>query len=158
MKELRGMDEKYQGLTWDDFDLGQEFSSSGRIVTESDTEQFAHLSGDLNPLHIDEEFARKSVYGRRIAHGALIQSLMTGLAARLGIFEGTTVALRRLDTTFSRPVFFGDALKAFLRVEKKKELRGGKEGLITFSTRMTNQNEQVVAKGNWVLVLKKKPF
>jgi acyl dehydratase len=154
-KTVSEMDAKYRGLTWDEFQEGQEFLSPCRTVTEADTVLFAGLSGDFNPLHIDEEFARSSLYGRRMAHGALVQALLTGLVAQLGIFEGTTVALRRLDTTFSKPVFFNDTIRAAIKVEDKKELRGRGEGLIVFSTMMTNQEKQVIAKGKWIVVLKK---
>jgi acyl dehydratase len=149
------MKKSYRGLSLDEFQPGRKFESPCRTVTESDTVLFASLSGDFNPLHIDEEFAKNSAYGRRMAHGALVQSLMTGLIAQLGIFEGTVVALRRLDTTFKRPVFLGDTLQASIKVEERRELRGRDDGIVVFSTRMTNHQDQIVAEGKWTVVLKK---
>lgn len=149
------MKKSYRGLPLDEFQPGLSFESPSRTVTESDTVLFASLSGDFNPLHIDEEFAKNSAYGRRMAHGALVQALMTGLIAQLGIFEGTVVALRRLDTTFKRPVFLGDTLQASIKVEERRELRGRDDGIVVFSTKMANQQDQIVAEGKWVVVLKK---
>ncbi len=147
---------KHRGLFWDDFELGQEFHSPGRTVTETDIVLFAGLSGDFNPLHMDESFARESSFGKRMAHGALIQSLMTGMIAQLGIFEGTTIALRRLDSKFKSAVFFGDTLFASITVVQKKGLKGG-QGLLFFSTRVKNHNERIVADGQWTLLLKTRP-
>jgi len=155
-KRIMSAAKKHRGLYWDDFDVGQEFHSPGRTVTETDVVNFAGLSGDFNPLHMDESFARESSFGRRMAHGALIQALMTGMIGQLGIFEGTTVALRRLDSTFKSAVFFGDTLFASISVVEKKQLRGG-QGLIFFSTSVKNHDDHVVAAGQWTLLLKTRP-
>lgn len=151
------MERAYRGLFWEDFKPGREFLSAGRTITESDTTLFAGLSGDYNPLHVDEEYASRSPHKKRLAHGALVQSVLTGLIAQLGIFEGTTVALRRLDSTFKRPVFFNDTLFASITVEETKELRGQQHGLVIFKTCLTNQDDQIVVKGSWSLVLQRKP-
>lgn len=149
-------EKNYRGLFWDDFDTGQEFHSPGRTVTETDIVLFAGLSGDFNPLHMDEEFARQSSFGNRIAHGALIQSLMTGMIAQLGIFEGTTVALRRLDSKFKNTVCCGDTLFATITVVEKKILKG-RQGLVHFSTRVKKHDDRVVADGRWTLLLQTRP-
>jgi len=152
------MVKRYRGLYFQDFQIGDSFRSPGRTVTEADTVLFAGLSGDFNPLHMDEDFASRSPYGRRMAHGALVQSFMTGLIARLGLFEGTTVALRRLDSKFKKPAFFGDTLWATITVSRKKELRGQNQGLVFFSTSMTNQEEKTVAEGTWTVLVEKRPL
>lgn len=150
------MEKKYRGLFWEDFQIDQEFASPGRTVTESDTVLFAGLSGDFNPLHMDEKFASRSPFGRRIVHGALVQSIMTGLISQLGIFEGTTVALRRLSSRFKRPACFGDTLFASIQVAEKKDLRGRAEGLIVFNTQVANQEDEILSKGTWTVVLRKR--
>ncbi len=150
------MKKSYRGLFWDDFELGQEFRSPGRTVTETDVVLFAGLSGDFNPLHMDEEFARESAFGKRMAHGALIQALMTGMIGQLGIFEGTTIALRCLDSKFKSAVFFGDTLFSSIVVAEKKELRGA-QGLVIFKTKVENHDERIVAEGQWTLLMKKRP-
>ncbi len=151
------MRKKYRGLFWEEFQIAQEFVSPGRTVTEADTNLFAGLSGDFNPLHMDEEFASRSPFGKRIAHGALVQSIMTGLISQLGIFEGTTVALRQLSSRFKGPAYFGDTLFATIQVAEKKDLRGRTEGLIVFDTQVANQEEKVLSKGTWTVVIRKRP-
>ena len=82
-----------RGTYFSEFEVGQDFVSGGRTVTEADVVAFAGLSGDYNPLHIDKSFAEKTPFGKRIAHGMLSVSISTGLGQTLGIFEGTTMAL-----------------------------------------------------------------
>jgi 3-hydroxybutyryl-CoA dehydratase len=146
----------YRGKTWEEFEVGETRSTAGRTITESDTMQFACLTGDMNPLHTDEVFARKSPYGRRIAHGAYGQALMVGLTAPLGIFEGTTVALRHMDTRFKHPLYFGDTIHVVLRVESKKDLKGMNQGLVTFKAQLYNQDGKVVIDSAWTVLFKKK--
>ncbi len=81
------------GWYLEDFEVGKTYISGGRTVTETDVVNFAGLSGDFNPLHMDEEYAAAhSIFGRRIAHGMLGAVIMTGLSNQTGMFEGTTIA------------------------------------------------------------------
>ena len=81
-----------QGLYFDDFPLEEEYVSPGRTITETDLVMFSGVSGDFNQLHSDAEFAKTSYFGQRIAHGALILSMATGLTSRIGVIEGTAIA------------------------------------------------------------------
>src|SRR5262245_40177742 len=74
-----------RGMWFEDFELGMAFESPGRTITESDIQQFAGLSGDYTSLHTDQEHARRTPFRRVIAHGLLIQSIVTGLATRTGV-------------------------------------------------------------------------
>lgn len=149
------MDAQYRGKTWDEFEIGESAATTGRTITEADTVQFGCLTGDWNPLHMDETFAAKSPYKKRIAHGAFGQSLMVGLAAQLGIFEGSTIALRNMDTTFKRPIYFGDTVYVVLRVEEKKPLRDEKQGLVVFKAQLLNQDEKLLINSTWTVLMKK---
>jgi acyl dehydratase len=151
----RTMDCCYRGKTWEAFEICETLSSAGRTITEADTVQFGCLTGDMNPLHMDKEFAAKSPYGKRIAHGAFGQALMVGLTAPLGIFEGTTLALRQMDTRFKHPMYFGDTVHVVLTVDSKKDLKGLKQGLVTFKAKLYNQDNKVVIDSAWTVLFKK---
>src|SRR4030065_615077 len=84
---------KDRGLTFDEFEIGAQYCSQRRTVTEADVVSFAGLSGDFNPLHTDAEFGRQTPFGERIAHGMLIVAIATGMANWTGICEATSLAL-----------------------------------------------------------------
>jgi acyl dehydratase len=149
------MKPRYRGKSWEEFEIGESAATAGRTITETDTVTFGCLTGDWNPLHMDQTFAEESPYGRRIAHGAFGQSLMVGLAAQLGIFEGSTIALRRMDTTFKRPIYFGDTVHVVLQVEDKKPLRDSGQGLVIFKAQLYNQDEKKLIDSTWTVLIKK---
>ena len=98
-----------RGLYWEEWDIGAEFESPARTVTEADIVLFAGLSGDTNPLHIDAESCARTPFRQRIAHGMLVQSIATGLGWQTGIFHGTIQALQEVQVRFEKPeVFFGN--------------------------------------------------
>ena len=69
---------------------------------------FAGVSGDFNPMHTDAEYAKSTQFGARVAHGALIFSIATGLAYQLGFLDGTVIAFTSFDWKMRAPVFIGD--------------------------------------------------
>lgn len=146
---------RMRGLTFDQFELGQTFSTASRTVTEADVVAFAGLSGDFNPLHTDETFARTTPFGERIAHGMLGAAIATGLANQLGVFEGTTLALLTQTIRYTGAIRFGDTLHLELKVTEKKETSKPDRGVVTFDTTVVNQDERTVIEGQWVLMMRR---
>ena len=77
-----------RGRHFEEFSVGEAFTTAARTVTESAVDSFAGLSGDYNPLHTDEESARQSPMKGRIAHGMLVLAVATGQANQLGSSRG----------------------------------------------------------------------
>ena len=124
-------------------DVGQEFSTRGRTVTEADVVGFASLTGDWHPQHADAEWASGSPFGERIAHGLLVVSLAAGLVP---FDPARVVALRRVaDATFKRPVRFGDTLRVQGRIADLTPASDD-AGLVTFAWSIVNQDGQVVCR------------
>ena len=146
-----------RGLYFEEFEIGGEQISPARTITETDVVMFAALSGDYTQLHTDEEFARKTPYGRRIAHGLLLLSIASGLAARLGFIEGTAIAFRELSWKFSLPVFMGDTVhvKAVCKELKAMARLGG--GLVIFDVCVVNQDGKTVQRGDWHVLVAGRP-
>lgn len=131
-------------LYFEDLDVERVFVSRGRTVTEADIVAFAGLSGDFFELHTNEEYAKHSLYGRRIAHGALVFSLSTGLTAQMSLISEAVLAFYGVDRLrFTHPVFIGDTITVRKRVVEKKELDAGR-GLVTFETKVVNQRDEIV--------------
>jgi len=135
----------HEGLYFEDYSIGMELETSGRTVTEADIVNFAGLTGDWNPLHTDEEFAKQSIFGRRIAHGTLVFSIMIGLLVRLGHVEKTIIAFYGIDKLrFTNPVFIGDTIKAYSKVIELEDK--GSYGIVTTEARAEKQSGEVVIK------------
>jgi len=145
------------GRYYEDFSKGERIRSAGRTVTESDIVNFAGLSGDYNQLHTDKLFAQDGAYGERIAHGLLILAMVSGLAARMGLSEGTALALTKVDWKFRAPVKIGDTIQAEFIVKRKKKVAKMGGGFVEFSVQVSNQNQKIIQKGTWTILVKNKP-
>ena len=142
---------------FDDLELGMTFETPRRTITEADVVAFAGLSGDYNPLHTDEEFAKTGPFGRRIGHGVLTLAVFTGLSDRLGFLAGSVEAFYGINKLrFTRPVFFGDTLHATIKVVGKKGRE--KNGLVVFSNEVVNQRGETVLICDTELLVRKKPI
>jgi len=143
-----------RGKRFSEFEVGTEYITPGRTVTEADVVNFAGISGDYNPLHTDATFAAKTPLKQRIAHGMLSASISTGLGQLLGIFEGTTIALMSQTFVYKAPVFFGDTIRLRLTVEATKPSSKGGKGVVTFTSDILNQDDVGVVAGNWVVMFR----
>ena len=130
---------------FEEFQEGEESLSPGRTITEADVVNFAALSGDWNELHVNEEFARRGYFGRRIAHGALIFSISMGLAARNDRSrQPDLIAFYGLDRLrFVRPVFIGDTIRLRQTIHSL-EPRDDKSGIVIFTHEVLNQSDTLV--------------
>ncbi|MDC0139682.1 MaoC/PaaZ C-terminal domain-containing protein, partial [Hyphomicrobiales bacterium] len=102
-----------RGLYWEEWEIGNEYISPSRTVTETDIINFAGVSGDYNPLHMDEEYCKKTQFGTRIAHGPLIYSIAAGLLFQLHLYDDTLIAFLGFDSLkFTKHVIAGDTITA----------------------------------------------
>lgn len=142
-----------RGYYFEEFYEGQDLPAPARTITEADIVAFAALSGDYNPLHTDETFARGTPFGRRIAHGLLGLSIASGLAARAGYIEGTALAFMGLEWRFKAPVFIGDTIRMEARVKRTRAMPSAGGGIVVFAVRVLNQEGKVVQQGEWTMLM-----
>ncbi len=120
-----------------------------KVVTEADINLFAEVSGDFNPVHISEEYAKKTFFGGRIAHGALVQALLSAAMAKL---PGLVVFLSQ-SVRFLKPVRIGDTITAVAEViETRRD-----KGIVTLKNTCTNQEGETVVEGEAVCRLYEPP-
>ncbi len=144
-----------RGRYFDEFEIGQEYSSLGRTVTEADVVAFAALSGDYNQLHTDAEFAKTTPFGARIAHGLLGLAVASGLGSRVGFIEGTALAFLGLEWKFAKPIFLGDTVSLKAKVARKKPL-GDQAGIVVFQVALVNQKGETTQRGEWTILVARK--
>jgi acyl dehydratase len=139
-------------LYFDDLEVGQEWVSGGRTITEADIVNFAGFSGDFNPIHIDHEFAKTTAFRRPIAHGFAVFSIASGLGVMTPPVR--TLAMLKVKVwNFLLPVFAGDTIKCTSRVVEKT-LRGrGRRGEVVWYRGITNQDGKTVQEGEIVLLI-----
>ncbi len=155
--EQRTRTAQQRGLSFDDFEVGQSWVSPARTITEADIVNFAGISGDFNPIHTDDEFARRTQFGRRLFHGPGVFAVATGLESRLGIKEGTAIAFLGMTWNLKGPVFAGDTIRveetvAALKPSSSKPDRG----VVTFDVEVLNQHDEVVHDGQWVVMFQRR--
>ncbi len=129
---------------FEDFSVGEKFVSQGRTITEALVTNFAALTGDWTPLHVDAEFARTTYYGERIAHGMLILAVGHTLGFMLGrhmLAPKSFIAFYGLDQVrFTGPVMIGDTIRQASEVIEMTP-KDEQTGIITFSRRIINQRD-----------------
>jgi acyl dehydratase len=148
---------KPRGLYFEQFEIGQQFATRARTITEADVVAFAGLSGDFNPIHVDAVHSAGDTFGQRVAHGMLVQSIATGLAVQSGLIDGTVIAFRELECKFSLPVFFGDTIRVELEIEEKKYFRRLGGGNVVMRYQVLNQRDEVLQRGSWTMLVKSLP-
>ncbi|HLO30670.1 MAG TPA: MaoC/PaaZ C-terminal domain-containing protein [Anaerolineales bacterium] len=146
------------GLYFEEFSVGQKFTTEKRAITENDIMTFAALTGDNNRIHTDPEFSKTTVFGRQVAHGLLGLSIASGLAWQTGILDGTVIAFREVNEwKFVKPVFIGDSIFVDLEVKEIKALPRIGGGSVTIQLEVKNQNDEVSHRGLWTVLIMSKP-
>ncbi len=147
-----------RGMYWEEWDVGAEFESPARTVTEADIVAFAGLSGDYNPLHINEEHCKKTIFGSRIAHGPLVYAIAAGLLFQLHLYDDTLIAFLGFENLkFTKPVKPGDTIHARIKVLEKRETSNADRGVMKRQLQVLNQRGEVVQEGIQAFLLKRKP-
>jgi acyl dehydratase len=129
-----------------DLKIGDSFSTS-RKVTDELVRKFAEVSGDYNPIHLDEEFAKTTRFGRRIAHGMLSGAF---ISAVLGYeFKERKIVYLSQTMKFTAPVYLEDTVTATATVAAIRE----DKGIVILETICTNQNGEVLVKGEAAVMI-----
>jgi 3-hydroxybutyryl-CoA dehydratase len=144
------------GLHFEDFETDRTFVSAVRAIDGNDIVSFADLTGDAHPLHLDDEYARRSPFGRRIAHGAFVFSVSIGLTTAMDLVSDTLVAFYGVDRMrFTKAVYIGDSLTVEKRVGATRAT-GPHNGLVTFHTVVRNQRGEAVLTYEDTLIIRRR--
>jgi acyl dehydratase len=133
---------------FEDIEIGEEFLTPSRTITESDVMSYAGLTGDFEELHVSEEFAQTTPFGTRVAQGLLGLVILDGLKTRTAIVTGVkTMASLGWTWDFPKPLHFGDTVHARLVVTNKRRTSKGNRGIVYIQGELINQAGEVIQKG-----------
>jgi acyl dehydratase len=134
-----------QEKTFEDFEVGEVVLTRGRTVDMGDLTAFAGLTGDHYPLHVDEEYAKGTRFGTRIAHGPLIFAFAVGLVGMSGFYGNAIVAMVEVKTLRAlKPVVPGDSVKVRAEVAELSTSNNPKYGTVQVNYSVRNQREEEV--------------
>lgn len=144
----------FQGKWYDDVAVGERFGTS-LTVTEAHLVLGSGLFGDFNPLHVNEEFAKKSMFGTRILHGPFTSALVS---ASVGMyFAGTALAYLEHSCRFKAPVRPGDTLTSDWSIAEKLDKPKHKGGILVLRCVCKNQNGEVAVEAEGKLLVANRP-
>lgn len=130
-----------RGKSFEQIEIGEKASFT-KTITETDVYLFAGISGDFNPMHVDEEYAKTTEFGTRIAHGGLASSLLANV---LGMkLPGLGTVALEVQQKYRLPVYFGDTVTITVEVVKKIE----RMKVVEMKLAWTNQHGKTIAKGS----------
>ena len=138
---------------FDGYAVGEVIPAPSRTITEADLVNFAGVSGDYHPLHVDEEYAKASPFGSRIAHGMLTVSVVSGLMFAAGLASEHSMGFLGVEgLRFKSPVYPGDTVGVRIEVAGKRETSRGDRGVVTFHFQALNVSRggEVACEGDWV--------
>jgi len=141
------------GLCFEEFEVGADYWTPGRTITEADFLMHSMFSGDWNSHHVDHVFAEAGTMGERIAHAALVLSVSTGLFVRIRVFENTIVALLEWTYRFKKPVLIGTRVQVHVRVAATKPTSSPDRGIVTFEVSVVDEHDAEYASGEWTMLV-----
>ena len=142
---------------YEDMQVGEEYESPARTITETDIVNFSAISGDWSPVHSDEEACKKSPYGTRIAHGLLGLAISEGLKFRIPEFANARyMASLYWNYKFTAPILMGDTIRVRVKIQSKRETKKPDRGIVVEYVTMLNQRGEIVQEGEHGLMVLRK--
>ncbi len=143
-------------LYFEDFAIGDRFRSPARTLTDAHFLFFAGLTGDNHPIHYDDEYGKRTRFGRRLAHGLLLTSLTAVGASTLApLIEESIVAFVEQSTRFIAPAFIGDTVAPEHEIVALERKRAA--GLVTLHVTLTNQRGERLLEGQHKYLIAYRP-
>lgn len=142
-------------MHWEEFEVGKRYPTYGRTVTEGDLSLFCAFVGYHVPLFIDEEYAKKTPYGGRIAPSSFTMSVSTAMTESL--FRNTVIAIMAVERgRFLGPVRAGDTIRTEVEVLSKRESKNPSRGVVVFRDHALNQRGEIVFEIDKTTLIKRR--
>lgn len=146
-----------QDVFWEDLSVGDVITAPGITITDSHLVTWAGLTGDWVSLHLDEEYAARTPFGKRIGHGPLTFALGLGLMTQTGIFGNVVAWLGADEVRALAPVFVGDTLRPQATIVETRQVSKGGRGIWTLEYKVNNQDDVTVLSFRSSLMILRRP-
>lgn len=131
---------------FEDFSSNLEFVSPSRTITEGDLANYVGITADYNQIYTSDEFARKSIYGKRILPPLMVFAVATGLYGRIQGLQDHFLAMLGQSWTFPNAACVGDTLTLVANFPKKREIRHPDRGIVTRHLKVINQRGECIVE------------
>lgn len=142
------------GMYFEDFRVGQRFQSPPHVVTEQALEQFANVSGDKSPIHVDSDYAASTQFGQRLVHGPYGLARFFGALHDMRIVEGTVIGLLDTNWRYLQPLFVGDTITFDITVTRCRRTSAGDRGVVNRHVVLTREDGTVLQEGTTAFMVK----
>ena len=147
--------------SFESFEVGETHDSPVRTLLAEDVAAFADLTGDRNPIHLDPEFARTTVFRKPIAHGLFLASILAGMAFDRGLLGRNILAIERSEEQYLQPVRLGEQIRGTVRITAKDPDASKRCGRVTWELtllRLSEGKETVAVQALWKTLVFKEAF
>ncbi len=135
-------------LFYEDLEIGAVYRSGGRTVTDADNTFFCMMSGDWNPIHANEAYAKQTRFGGRVVAGIFGLTLILGAMNQWGIFEESAIAMLNIrEWTFSKPILIGTTITVEMHIVGKRMTSAGKAGIVERRFDLVDENGELLQSG-----------
>ena len=134
---------------FEDYEVGQVIETPGRTITDADIVSFGAITADFSSIHFDDTYAKKTIYGTRIAHGMLTISYALGLYTRLMTSYGTGMGNMGISCRFTHPVRVGDTIRVIAEIIQARPTRKPDRGIVKFHFNVVNQDGTTVCDAEY---------
>jgi acyl dehydratase len=147
---------KLKRLYWDDFEVGDVFEAPwGRTITDAYLLAFAGINSDFQHMHVDEEYARATEFGGRIAHGNLTGVMGLGMQLYTQVFHHALAFLEE-SHVYKAAVKIGDTLYSAMEVTDTRETKRPDRGIVFYRNDLTNQRDELVCVSTYVMMIRRR--
>ncbi len=144
-------------IYFEDINVGESQRTEGRTVTQADIVNFAGLSGDFNPIHVNADHASKTSFKQPIAHGLLVLSIASGLFTQSEFnisIKPNIIAMMDIKWRFLKPVFINDTIYVKGEIIDKLKTKSNERGIVVNKRTVYNQKGEIVQEGEVKLMIK----
>jgi acyl dehydratase len=135
---------------FEDFKVGDRIVTQGRTVTQADGLFWSMFSGDMNPMHVDYDYAKRhGIYGTAFPAGLVVVAIASGLLERTGFSAGTGLAIIEQTVRYKTPVLFGETIHLELEITELRPSRNNPRGTVCFKYQVIKTDGVVSVEGEW---------